>query len=178
VKKDLPKRLIKKLYKKFKWPTDEEKKWSSMTRTERSHFAARLSTLVEGHPDIKCCAITVRKERVREHIRADENKLYNYMIKLLLVDEMAPHQAVSFFPDPRSIKVESGNSLHDYLQISLWFEKGTTTTLTTIPLESHKALNVQFADMLSGLVQSHYEDGNSTAWRLCSQHIQHKKLYF
>ncbi|MEQ4453502.1 DUF3800 domain-containing protein [Kosakonia sacchari] len=177
--KDQPKRLIKKLYKKFEWDTSKEKKWSMMNLTERERFSTQASQLIQNYPnDIQYHAIVVRKEQVQEHIRRDSNKLYNYMIGLSLLQEMSRHNDILFVPDPRSIKVQSGNSLHDYLLTQLWFEYQVQTQLTTLPLSSDKCLNIQFADMLSGLVQHHFEDGNSNAWNIMSPHIQCKKLFF
>src|ERR1035441_5537034 len=83
-------------------------------------------------PEIALHAIVVKKENVQAHIRTDSNKLYNYMIRLALLDKMAKHDVVTLVPDPRSIKVQSGNSLHDYLQMQLWFEKKATTKLITL----------------------------------------------
>jgi hypothetical protein len=178
-KKHLPKRLIKKLYIKFNWPTNIEKKWADMTLVERVWFANQAKELLAKHPDdIGYISITVKKENVQSHIRADSNKLYNYMIGLSLLNEMAKHDAISFIPDPRSIKVESGNSLHDYLQTQLWFEKKAVTKLTTSPSDSASSRNVQFADMLSGVVQGHFEDGNSKPWAELRNSISCKTLFF
>ena len=177
--KDHPKRLIKRLYKKFKWPIGTEVKWSAMTNDQKLFFAERAGDLAIKYPnDIKYKSITVKKERVLQHIRDDENKLYNYMIGLSLLDEMSNHEAVHFSPDPRSIKVASGNSMHDYLQTQLWFHIKAKTILTTEPCDSAKSLNMQFADMLSGLVQSHFEDGSSDAWALINKSIDSKTLFF
>lgn len=175
----LPKRVITKLSKKYHWSPKQEKKWADMTGVERSEFAERALRLIEEHPlDIRYLSITVRKEKVEPHIRDDANKLYNYMIKLLLLHEMSQHPSVLFTPDPRSIKVESGNSLHDYLQTELWFNKVVTTKLTTKPMDSASNSNVQFADMLSGIVQGHFEDGNSSPWKILSHRISYKTLFF
>ena len=65
--------------------------------------------------------------------------------------------------------------MHDYLQTQLWFEKGVSTMLTTIPAESSSNLNIQFSDMLSGVVQGHFEDGNSDPWHVA---INVRRLYF
>jgi hypothetical protein len=81
------------------------------------------------------------------------------MIGRLLLPTMARCQRITLVPDPRAVKVKSGNSLHDYLQTQLWFELGSTTVLATSPSDSVKTTNVQFADMLCGAVQSHFEDG-------------------
>lgn len=178
-KKHLPKRIVRKMYKKFKWPTSTEKKWSEMNNKERVFFAEQAQRLISSHlSDVKYLSITVKKENVQEHIRSDSNKLYNYMIGLSLVNEMSKHKNVTFMPDPRSIKVESGNSLHDYLQTQLWFEKQVPTILNTIPCDSSASLNIQFSDMISGIIQGHFEDGNSELWNILKDHIDFKTLFF
>lgn len=173
-----PKRLIKKLYQKYNWDPKCEMKWSDMSVKHKIYFAKKIKGMVHSHKSIKLKAITVYKPKVEKHIRNDPNKLYNFMIKFLLIDEMSQYSNVIFHPDPRSIKVESGNSLHDYLQISLWFEKNVSTTLTTIPHDSLKNKGVQFADMLAGIVQQHFEDNRSKPFEEIKDVINIKKLYF
>jgi len=176
--KEAPKRVIRRLYKKHKWNTQEEKKWSGMTAGERLEFAQFASRLIQRETSIKYYSITVQKENVLEHIRQEANKLYNYMIQLSLLDEIATHEDVTLIPDPRNIKVSSGNSLHDYLIIKLWFEKEVKTQLHTQPHDSSQNLSVQFSDMLSGLVQSHFEDSNSDPWNVLENDISVKRLFF
>lgn len=150
-----------------------------MSVDERIWFAQQACALREKYPDdIRYISITVKKENVKLHIRSDANKLYNYMIGISLINEMARHQAITFVPDPHSIKVESGNSLHNYLQTQLWFEKQVSTILTTKPCDSAASLNVQFSDMLSGVVQGHFEDGNSKPWAALRNQISYKTLFF
>ena len=150
-----------------------------MSLDERIWFAEKASELkIQNHNDIRYVSITVKKENVQNHIRTDANKLYNYMIGLSLLREMSLHEKVTFVPDPRSIKVESGNSLHDYLQTQLWFEKEATTNLITEPYDSASNRNVQFANMLSGIVQGHFEDGNSQPWTKLRNNISYKTLFF
>ena len=150
-----------------------------MSIAERIWFAEQANELRLKHPEeIRYLAITVKKENVRDHIRTDANKLYNYMIGLSLLNEMSKHERITFLPDPRSIKVESGNSLHDYLQTQLWFEMRSTTVLTTKPCDSAASKNIQFSDMLSGLVQGHFEDGNSKPWGKLRENISYKTLFF
>lgn len=177
--KHLPKRALKKLYQKHGWNPKIEKKWADMNSVERGDFANRALQLIEKHGDIiRYLAITVRKENVPIHIRADANKLYNYMIALLLLNEMSKYDAVTFIPDPRTIKVESGNSLHDYLQTELWFRKLVKTRLNTQPCDSAASANLQFTDMLSGIMQSHFEDANSQWWRKLAAKISSFTLFF
>lgn len=173
-----PARGMRRLYKKFKWPTDKEKKWARMLPDERAAFAEMAKrTAAASEGGIKFVSITAKKENVAAHIRLDSNKLYNFMIKMLLLDEMAKADEVLFFPDDRSIKVKSGNSLGDYLQTELWFSKDATTVLKTYPCDSSKNLCVQFADMLSGIAQSHYQDRISEPYRLLAAHFQPRLIF-
>jgi hypothetical protein len=177
-KRHIPKRLIKSLYAKFNWPVSTEKKWSRMTPDERLEFADSARAMCEAHPDIFLHAITVKKQNVQDHIRADSNKLYNYMIRLSIVDRLAKYDDVVLIPDPRSIKVKSGNSLHDYLLIELWLVKGVKTALHTDPKDSSQCAGIQFADMLAGLVQGRFESNRFDCFRLLQPKISLKCLFF
>lgn len=177
-KRHFPKRVIKTLYEKFGWPTSVEKKWSAMKAAERTEFARAAQALCKAHPDIHLDGITVKKQNVQNHLRADGNKLYNYMLRLSLLGRMRRHTEVHLIPDPRSIKVRSGNSLPDYLQILLWFHLQCETKLKMQPLESHNCRGIQFADMLCGAIQAGFEDGNYTYLRTIAPCLNHKRLYF
>jgi hypothetical protein len=177
-KQHIPKRVIKDLYQTFKWPTAKEKKWNEMTPAERAAFACAAAKMCDQHPDIHLHGITVRKDNVAAHIRTDENKLYNYMIRLSLLDCMAAQNEVLFIPDPRTIKVQSGNSLHDYLQMELWFTKKVKTVLTTTPLDSKNCRGIQFADMLAGLIQHRFEEKCFEHMRTCIRRLRLKRLFF
>ena len=173
-----PERVLRHLYKHRKWNTSQEKKWAQMSPEARTDFAQAAAKLITANNDISLHIIVVNKLNVEPHIRQDSNKLYNYMVKLLLIDSMAQHDSISFTPDPRSIKVESGNSLHDYLQTELWFTLGVKTRLETTPRDSRHCLNLQFSDMVAGVAQSYFEFGESRHWEHLRNHIKLKTLYF
>jgi len=178
-KKHLPKRLIVNMYKKFSWPAEKEMKWSDMDQGHREWFAKKALDMKNQHKDhVKYVSITAKKENVMDHIRADPNKLYNYMIGLSLIKEMSAHEEVIFIPDARSVKVGSGRSLHDYLQTKLWFDKNSKTVLKTMPSDSAANRSLQFSDMLSGVVQGHFEDNSSSPWNILKSEISHRELYF
>jgi hypothetical protein len=174
----LPKRIVRDLYLKFGWSTTKEKKWADMGTAARSEFAKAASNMRDRYPEISLHAIVVKKENVGEHIRKDDNKLYNYMMGLSLLIRMAEHDDVSLVPDPRSIKVQSGNSLHDYLQLELWFSKNVKTKLRHKPIDSKHCQGLQFADMLAGLIQSRFEDNAVADFGTLAPKIQLKRLFF
>lgn len=173
-----PKRLVRDLYKKFGWPVASERKWANMNPAERTFFARAARSMCDRHPFIALHAIVVKKQNVLPHIRADANKLYNYMIRLALLKRMAKHDVVTMVPDPRSIKVSSGDSLHDYLQTELWFTEHVNTNLITSPADSAKSKGVQFADMLAGLVQARFEDNASADFQIIQPKLMLNQLYF
>ena len=173
-----PERVLRHIYQHRNWNSKNEKKWARMSPEARSAFSKDAAKLARTDPDISFHAIVADKRNVQEHIRKDSNKLYNYMVKLLLLDVMAQHDYVSFIPDPRSIKVESGNSLHDYLQTELWFGLSAPTRLETTPRDSRHCLNLQFTDMVAGVVQSHFEFDDHRHWNNLSEHVNLKTLYF
>lgn len=177
-KSHLLKRVVRDLYDKFKWPTSHERKWVDMPASTRSAFAAAARKLADAHNDIHLHAIIVYKPNVEPHIQADPNKLYNYMIGLCLLGRMCTYDTVKLLPDKRAIKVESGRSLHDYLQIELWFTRNVRTIVTTIPTESHNSRGVQFADMLAGLVQSRFEDAAMPDFLAIAPRINLNRLFF
>lgn len=173
----LPERKVKQLYKQGKWDIKREKKWVDMPDVSRTTFAKNAVKLQQQGNGISYKAIVVKKQNVSENFRRDSNKLYNYMLKLLLLDEMKKHSHVTLIPDPRSIKVENGNSLHHYLEMML-YEDEALTKLETVGHDSKNCLNLQFVDMLAGTVGAHFEFEKSECWKLLSPHIQVKKLFF
>lgn len=172
-------RTIKNLYTAHQWETKKEKKWAHMKPDEKLYFAKALVDLTNKHHEIKLLSITVYKPNVREHIRKDPNKLYNYMIGLMLLNEIKNLDRVIFTPDPRNIKVECGNSLHDYLVTKLWFDLSAKTQLINQPQDSSSNKGVQFTDMFSGLIQQYFEDNKSELFNLLPAYrISPKRLYF
>ena len=181
VPKDLaahPKRIVRKIYKKRNTPPEQEIKGAKLDRDERLYVANRTVKLLQRKPQMQLAAITVRKERVQPHIRADGNKLYNYMTKLLLLHKIKKHPSVDFIPDPRTIKVKSGNSLVDYLQIELWFEHNALTTIHECPSESKTNLGLQYVDFIAHFVWRNYELNSSAAFNVLKRKLDNKVLFF
>ena len=53
------------------------------------------------------------------------------------LDRIKDKPNITFIPDERSIKVQSGNSLVDYLQTKLMFDLHSKTIIENKPQESH-----------------------------------------
>jgi hypothetical protein len=172
-----PERALRGLYKQRQW-SSREKKWTDMSPSARNAFACSAAALFKKYPEISCHAIVVNKRKVGQHLYGNENLLYNYMTKLLLLDEMAKYPVVHLVPDARSIKVESARSFDDYLQTQLYFEAQVSTRLTCRATDSQHCLNLQFTDMVAGAIASYYEFRQSEAFERLQPHLNIKKLFF
>lgn len=173
-----PKRIVKKIYSKRKQSTAIEIKGKNLSKDERMKFVQRVVYLLRRQPSINISSIIVNKRNVQEHIRSDPNKLYNYMVNFALLDKIDKCSVVDFIPDPRSIKVESQNSLVDYLQTKLWFEYNSATIIRYQTTESHLNINIQFADIVSYVIWRRYEYNKSDAFNILKPHILIKHLFF
>lgn len=173
-----PKRLAKKLCQARGIRHGQELKGCDLSRGDLVRFADMAARMISSHPRIGLRTITVKKENVQSHIRADPNKLYNYMLNLALPDLIKSHPRVVLSPDPRSIKVASGNSMVDYLQTQLWFEHDSPTVLVYQPLESHQSLAIQFVDVVAHIAWSFHEDGQAEAYEILPPHMTSKHLFF
>lgn len=176
--KKKPKECIKSLYAKYKWAS--EKKAADATLNQKIQVAQLAAKLLVDCPDIKIDVITVKKENVQAHIRLDGNKLYNYMCALVVPDYLKGHERALFIPDKRSIKVESGNSLADYLQTKMWFELDIQTVLINQPEESSENYCLQFVDWVAHCVWIHYEDGIHVPFQLlnANKSVRVRELFF
>lgn len=173
-----PKRFAKEFKKAHGLERAEELKGSNLSVDQLFEFADGAAQLMQQHPECELRAITVKKKKVQAHIRQDPNKLYNFMIKLCLLDRVKANKKVRLIPDPRTIKVKSGNSLVDYLQIALWFDLGATTRLVHNPLESHHNLNLQFIDVITHIVWHKHEWRKTKAFSRLAPSIACSELFF
>lgn len=177
-KKHLLKRIVRKVYTQTGTDPKTELKGSALKLETKMFFAKKVRDLVSVNPDIKIGAITVNKSKVQQHIREDANKLYNYMIKLAILDTVRNEPLVNLIRDNKTVKVKSGNSLIDYLQTTLWFEMNSKTRIIDIPSDSKKVQNLIFIDWMNNLIWGNYEDKNSEPYLILKSILYSKKLFF
>ena len=177
-KRHIPKRIVRKVYNKRKRKTDNELKGHMLNIDEKQKIIDRTKSMLKSNKDIKILGITVNKQNVQAHIAEDSNKLYNYMIKIMLERRLKNITELEFIPDPRSIKVASGNSLLDYIQTTIWFDWDLETKLKRVALQSDNSLNLQYIDFISYMIWSYFEDGDNTSYDDLKPLIIHKRLFF
>lgn len=171
-----PRHLIRDLYRKYQWK--DEKKANAATISQKILFCQKTVELLKRHSGVKIDVIVVNKGNVQSHIRSDPNKLYNYMTSLIVPDYVRSEKEIEFIPDERSVKVRSGNSLADYLQIKLWFDCGLKTKIINNPGVSRNNYNLQFVDWVAHCIWIKYEDGELQPFEILSPFIKVRQLYF
>lgn len=177
-KKHFLHRVVADVYRHTKHDPKSELKGSSLTVADKCFFAERVRKLVSMNPDIVIGSITVNKSKVKQHIREDGNKLYNYMIRLAVLPIVKGHTIVNLIRDNKTIKVKSGNSLIDYLQTTMWFELSSHTKIVDIPSDSKQVKNLIFIDWINNLIWGRYEDSNTDPYDIIKNVITSKKLFF
>jgi hypothetical protein len=173
-----PKRIVRELYEKKGKSTEYEIKGYDLSKKDKIFVAKQTAYLMQKYPEIQIVSMTVNKCKVKDNIRNDANKLYNYMTGLILPQKIKDHKRITLIPDKRSIKVESGNSLIDYLKIKLWFEFNSEAYIEYTPLESHTALNLLYIDWISHIIWKNYEDSETDVLDIFRAKIELSHLFF
>lgn len=177
-KKHLLKRIVRRVYSKYGFSPGSEIKGSSFNLEQKDFVARQLNSLISKNPDILLSSITVKKENVELHIRNDSNLLYNYMMRLSVIDHIKHYSLINLIRDNKTVKIASGNTLVNYLQTTLWFECKVETILKDIPSDSKSVLGLILVDWLNNIVFHHYEMGNSNAFNIIQPVISNKRLFF
>ncbi|WP_371825131.1 DUF3800 domain-containing protein [Vreelandella aquamarina] len=153
-------RTVKKAKKRVNWDAKKEMKWVDMPHDLRIWFCEKAAEICQQNDSIEYRAIVVAKQGVQERLRHDDSMLYNYFIKAFLLNPISRFEHVTLIPDPRGIAPNSGNPLQVYLQGFLFeraFNGHPHTTLGIRQVDSQAEYGIQFADMLAGAIQLHYE---------------------
>ena len=103
--------------------------------------------------------IVADKYHVKEELLDNENLLYNYLLKYLIVPVVKKNKPSRLLItlDKRSIKMKSSNSFEDYINLILRFEMGLDIDISVNYLESQNSYLIQAADFVSNAIYTRYE---------------------
>ncbi|HFQ5220529.1 TPA: DUF3800 domain-containing protein [Vibrio vulnificus] len=154
-------RFMKEAKKRFGFSAKQEMKWKDLSHEQRLEFSQQAAQLIKKHDSLQCYALVVAKRGVHPRLRNDKNLLYNYLIKMSLLDEIIKYPNVTLIPDPQGIAPNTGAPLHIYIQhMAYEYAVRTGSPVTSVgfkQLDSSSCFGIQFADMLAGIVQQKYE---------------------
>lgn len=172
-------RKMKRLCKKVK-KNHPYKKWvKGEVKASKIRIEERIE-LIKGLPrkKINVFYITVDKKWLKDSMFKDKAISYNYWLRLVIDDilDFYPEcQSMSINIDKRDIKVFSGNSFKDYLNIHLIYERNENITLNICYPESHCDYGIKIADFISNGINYKYASNrennnlNDVLKRLCKK---------
>ncbi len=175
-------RIVRTLYKKRKRPLSKELKSVDINHADKALFLRLTGAMLKQHPDISLRSITVSKAHVH-HNRRDQNQLYNYATKLLLLKTLCQTEYVDFIPDRRCERVNAKWNMAEYLNQMIYEaslkHQICNRACTVTPMDSSKEIALQFIDFYAGLVWACYEFGDSRAGHFMScNRVTNYKLFF
>lgn len=163
------KKIILKTRKKFsKYEEMKEIKAKDAGIVVKDYFLRSICS-----KNVRIRYIVADLENVYEHLKEDKNLLYNYMLQFLIIPAIqgknVDHLELNL--DKRTIKVQSGNSFEDYINIKLKYELGFNLDIKVNYLESHNSYEIQAADFVANSIQSKYEFGHDYLYNIMVEKI-------
>lgn len=182
-------RKMRRLCKKVKdnhpekvWPRGEVKA-AAIRPKERIELIKKLP-----RKKINVFYITVDKKWLEDRMFKDKAISYNYWLRLVIDDILNVYpdcHNLSINIDKRDIKVFSGNSFKDYLNIHIIYERNENINLNICYPESHCDYGIQIADFISNGINYKYTSTKEESYKLgnavnelCKGYEQFPRKYF
>lgn len=155
------------------WTSKQEKKWTDTKHKARLDFGQRVVKLCQKQLAIKLVVTTIEKAKVPPHMREGHfHLLYAWMVATAIAPIVKQYSLISVCPDDLNNGCTSDGLLENMLRHELWFKLQGTSTVQRVPKVAASAGGLSFCDFLAGAVQSHLEDGESTAFNALKDSIQ------
>ncbi len=174
-------RFIIDIYKKYNLTANIEKKGANFIPEHAAFITNQLSKIISKSESFGIISITVNKSKVNDALRRDKNIFYNYVLGLLLEDEIIKHKKNDIVLDKRTIKVSHGESFPDYIKTKIW-GNGFDIPISCSFQESTKHKMLWFADWYANFVWRNHEDSEDSAYNILinlnKNRFFEKKLFF
>ncbi|MFH4968578.1 DUF3800 domain-containing protein [Gaetbulibacter sp. M240] len=170
------KRFLKNIHNKYNLNPSIEKKGANFSSDHSRYIISQLNKIIIKSPGFKIISITVYKPKIFDSLRRDKNIFYNYMLGLLVKQEIIDNGSVVINIDKRTIKVSHGESFPDYIKTQIWGE-GHDMEIECNFIDSTNNKMIWFADWFSNFVWRHYEDGDSEAYQILNKNPSNKIFF-
>ncbi|HZY78130.1 MAG TPA: DUF3800 domain-containing protein [Cyclobacteriaceae bacterium] len=149
--------FILELYRKYNLTPGIEKKGASFSSKEAAFIIRGLRRLQEHSPSFRIISITARKENTGAPLRRDSNIFYNYLLNVLLTDQLKHVDLANITLDNRAVKVGSDNSFEECLKTKCWGELGLQTQISVRYDNSDQNYGIWIADWIANFIWRYYE---------------------
>lgn len=157
-----------------KFQNAKEIKASDSSAIVKEYFLRKIAS-----KDIHIRYIVADKKQVKKELLDDENLLYNYMLKFLIVPVAKTKglKKLVINLDKRSIKVKSSNSFEDYIKIVLRYEMGLNIEIIVNYVESHNCYAIQASDFVANATYTKYEHNYDLFSKVIEKRIVFRDYY-
>lgn len=126
--------------------------------------------------DIEISYIVAEKRHIEAQLIKDQNRLYNFMLKILLDNykHVFRENKVNLILDNKSIKVKSLNSFEDYINLHINYELRLKSEINVEYRDSKagNAFNIQAVDYIANATGSYYEHNVNTYMPIMRKRIK------
>ncbi|WP_308780053.1 DUF3800 domain-containing protein [uncultured Clostridium sp.] len=166
---------IKKTYKNIKWNRYELKANSCKPNIKEIIYKSVLDK------DFQIAYIAADKYWINENLFENKNRLYNYLLKLLLDNykNFFENNSIKLVLDNKTIKVESLNSFEDYINIHINYELNLNSIIKVEYRDSASKNSelIQLADFIANAIFAKYEYGYNRYFDIFKDKINKKELF-
>jgi len=148
------KNIIKRCYVNFKIKNKrKEIKGSELNFQQKQKFL----NLLDNKDDFSASYIVADKHHLKPNIIKDKNICYNYLLNFLLKQIIkGASENIDIILDNHSVKVNSINSLQDYIRIKAYTDWNFQNELTFKHMNSEDCKNLQVIDVIANIVWQKY----------------------
>lgn len=130
---------------------------------------------LKGRDDFKCSYLVAEKKHIQDELLVNNNLAYNYLCSHLLKPIVkTAGEDIDIIIDNHSIKVESLNSLEDYIKIKAITEWGFSGNIRFEYQDSKRCRNLQAVDVISNIVYGKYTYQTDHLYNLIGNSFKHR----
>lgn len=136
-------------------------KYELKAKNAPSYVKKLILKKIASNKSARIIYIVADKKYIEDKMFEDKNRLYNYLLKLLLDNYsfFFKNNKVHLLLDNKTVKVNSLNSFEDYINIHFNLERKINVDLSVQYLDSSSknAYNIQAADYVANALYSYFE---------------------
>lgn len=159
-----PGAVYRKLAKRQKWSSKNEKKWVNFGSHVRKTFANLAVEMVKTSPEVQLVVCALDRRKVPAHIHHHHHLMYSWMASSLIAPSIRSLRQASICPD--DLNSGSDNLVETILRKDLWFNLRSKTEVTRVARHAALGDGLAFCDFLAGAFQSHFEDQDSEPFQI------------
>ena len=149
----------------------DEIKASKLSLPEKQDILLKLNK----KDDLSCSYVVADKNHLVPRILVDKNLCYNYLASHLLKPILrGANEDIQIILDNHTVKVESRNSLRDYIRTEAYVKWAFTKNVTFEYKDSKRCKNLQAVDLMANTIYGRYNYDKEHLYNLLDSKLIHR----